>query len=644
MKNGAALENTVVKVHWAVAKRQPDAVALLSKDKSGEWQSITYGQFISLVERFGAGLLAHGVKRGDHVGVISDNRKGWMIANLGILGVGAADVPRGSDTMPDEAAYILRHADCVVSLAENVEQARKILGKKQDLPLLKSIIVMEDDVGAGPAAPAGSGVQVLTFGQVMDLGGQKLAGDPAAFQREMDAGRPEDLATIIYTSGTTGEPKGVMLTHSNFLHNLRTIPDVIDVGPGDVFLSVLPVWHSLERIIDNVVLSLGATMAYSKPVGHVMLADMAAVRPTVMVSVPRIWEGVRAAIYRNVNEEGGIKKAMFRFFVAVCGAHALAAVLVRGLYPQFHRRSVLVDFLLGIVPFLALYPLKALGDLLAFKKIKARLGGRFRFTVSGGGALPAHVDRFFQAAGVLLLEGYGLTETTPVVSVRHQYHPVPGTIGPLLAEQQVKLLDPDTGTEVGPGTKGVIHLKGPNVMKGYYKRPDKTAEVLTPDGWLDTGDLGMITWKGELKIIGRTKATIVLLGGENVEPVPIEDTIRESDFIDQVMVVGQDQKYLAALVVANDEALEQYAARQEIAYISIVDLREDSRILELINDEIQSRVCAKRGFREFERVFRFKLLPRHFEVGVELSKKEEVMRHVVDRIYAREIASLFAAK
>jgi len=647
MEKGAAAQNTVVKVHWAVAKRQPDAVALLSKDKSGAWQSITYGQFASLVERFGAGLLAHGVKRGDHVGVISDNRREWMIANLGILGVGAADVPRGSDTMPDEAAYILRHADCVVSLAENAEQVRKILGKKADLPLLKSIIVVDDDVGSASSASgasAGSAVQIISFAQIMDLGRQKLAADPAAFQREMDAGTAEELATIIYTSGTTGEPKGVMLTHSNFLHNLRTIPDVIDVGPGDVFLSVLPVWHSLERIIDNVVLSLGATMAYSKPVGHIMLADMAAVRPTVMVSVPRIWEGVRAAIYRNVNEEGGIKKVMFGFFVAVCGAHAVAAVLVRGLYPQFRRRSLVIDFLLGIVPFLALYPLKELGDLLAFRKIKARLGGRFRFTVSGGGALPAHVDRFFQAAGVLLLEGYGLTETTPVVSVRHQYHPVPGTIGPLLAEQQVRLLDPDTGKEVGPGTKGVIHLKGPNIMKGYYKRPDKTAEVLSADGWLDTGDLGMITWRGELKIIGRTKATIVLLGGENVEPVPIEDTIRESEYIDQVMVVGQDQKYLAALLVANDEALEKYAEHQEIAYLTTTDLREDSRILELVNDEIQSRVCAKRGFREFERVFRFKLLPKHFEVGVELSRKEEVMRHVVDRIYAKEIASLFVAK
>jgi len=634
------MEDTVVKVHWAVAQKLPDAVAMRSKDKSGAWTTLTYRQFAGLFECFGAGLLDFGVKRGDHVGLISENRKEWLIANVAILGIGAADVPRGSDTMPDEACYILRHADCAMVLAENAEQVKKILSKKQELPLLKTIVVLDEGFAPGSVPPP-AGVELLGFTQIMERGKRKLASDAQAFQREMQKGVAEDLSTIIYTSGTTGEPKGVMLTNANFLHNLRTIPNTIDVGPSDIFLSVLPVWHSFERIIDHFVLSRGASIAYSKPVGQVMLADMAAVKPTVMASVPRIWEGVRAAIYRNVNEEGGIKKALFGFFVAVGQAHATASALVRGLYPQFTRRSLVLDFILGILPFLLLYPFRALGDVLVFKRIKARLGGRFRFTVSGGGALPPYVDRFFAAAGVLLLEGYGLTETTPVVSVRLQHHPVPGTIGPVLAETQMRILDTETGKEVGPGRKGVIHLKGPNVMKGYYKRPDKTAEVLTPDGWLDTGDLGMVTYKGEIRILGRTKETIVLLGGENIEPVPIEDTILESEYIDQVMVVGQDQKFLAALVVANQEALEKYAAAQEIIYMNKPDLLENSMINELISDEIQSRVCAKRGFREFERVFRFKLLPKHFEAGVELSAKASVKRHVVSEIYRKEIAALF---
>jgi long-chain acyl-CoA synthetase len=321
--------------------------------------------------------------------------------------------------------------------------------------------------------------------------------------------------------------------------------------------------------------------------------------------------------------------------------HSTFAALVKGLFPEFTRRFRVIDILVGILPFLLLYPVRALGNVLVFNKIKARLGGKFRFTVSGGGALPPFVDKFFQAVGVLLLEGYGLTETTPVISIRLQHHPVSGTIGPLLDELSMRIVDPETGHEVGPGKKGVIYIKGPNVMKGYYKRPDKTAEVLSPDGWLNTGDLGMVTHRGELRIIGRTKETIVLLGGENVEPVPIEDTMLESDYIDQVMVVGQDQKFLGALVIPNEEALEKYAEQQEIAYLTTEDLLENPLILELISDEINGRVNAKRGFREFERVFRFKLIHRHFEPGVELTASLKMKRNVIAESYAKEIKELF---
>jgi long-chain acyl-CoA synthetase len=626
-------QDTVVKCFWAVAERYPQEVALMSKTKAGEWKEISYKEFASLFERFGAGLLDFGVKRGDHVGIITDNRKEWIIANLGILGIGAADVPRGSDTMPDEARYILKHADCAVTLAENAEQVKKILSQKAHLPLLTRIIVIDEEFTAGSISEPLQGVKLHTFADIMDRGKSLLAKDPQAYRREMAKGGPADLATLIYTSGTTGEPKGVMLTHSNFLHNLRTIvPAAIQAGPEDIFLSVLPVWHSFERIVEYMAISVGATLAYSKRVGSIMLADMASVRPTIMASAPRIWEAVRAGIIRKVSEEGGIKSALFSFFVSVGMAYMTAAALVKGLFPQFTRRFRVTDFLLGIIPFLLLWPLRALGSVLVFKKIKHKLGGRFRFTVSGGGALPPHVDKFFGAAGILLLEGYGLTETTPVVSVRLQKHPVAGTIGPILSELEVKLLDPETGKPVGPGKKGVIHVKGPNVMKGYYNRPDKTAEVLSADGWLNTGDLGMQT----------VKETIVLLGGENVEPVPIEDTILESKYIDQVIVLGQDQKFLAALVVPNQEALEKYAEEQKITYMSKEDLLESAEIIEHVSDEINSRVGAKRGFREFERVFRFKLIPKHFEEPVELSGTLKMKRDVINQIYKKEIAELFS--
>jgi long-chain acyl-CoA synthetase len=637
------MQDSVIKTFWEVCDRYPSEIALMSKDKAGKWQEISYRDFRGLVERFGAGLLDFGVKRGDHVGIITDNRKEWIIANFAILGIGAADVPRGSDTMPDEARYILAHAECAVTLAENEEQLRKILSQKKGLPLLKAIIVIDEGFSPASFTEPTQGVSLLTFSDIMDRGKRTLEKDPQAYQRELARGKPEDLATLIYTSGTTGEPKGVMLSHANFLHQLRVIePQAIQVGPEDIFLSVLPVWHSFERIVECLVISRGATLAYSKRVGSVMLADMVSVRPTVMASAPRIWEAVRAGIIRKMNEEGGIKKAMFNFFVAVGRTYVPLSAMVKGLYPRFTRRVRLFDFLLAIVPFLLLLPLQGLGSVLVFSKIKAKLGGRFRFTVSGGGALPPHVDRFFAAAGILLLEGYGLTETTPVVSVRLQKHPVIGTIGPVLEEMEVKLLDPDTGKQVGPGRKGVIYLKGPNVMKGYYNRPDKTAEVLSADGWLNTGDLGMQTWDGELKIIGRTKETIVLLGGENIEPVPIEDTIMESDYIDQVMVVGQDQKFLGALVVPSTEAIEAWARHAGIASVSSEDLLQNPQVHQLVSDEINSRVNAKRGFREWERIFRFALIRRHFEEPVELSGTLKMKRNVIAEIYRKEIAEMFA--
>jgi long-chain acyl-CoA synthetase len=636
------MENTVVKCLRAVAERLPDQVALKARDAKGAWQQWTYREFCTMAEQFGAGLLDIGVKRGDHVGIISDNRKEWIIADQGILGIGAADVPRGSDTMPDDLRYILQHADCTFTLAENATQLSKILSRKKDLTLLKTVIIIDEAFDIRGFKEPLQGLNVMKFSEVMERGKRLLAKDPQAYRKEVARGAPDELATLIYTSGTTGEPKGVMLTNGNYLHNLRTtVPYVINIDHRDTFLSVLPVWHSFERIMEYVIFYNGSTMAYSKPVGKILMADMADIHPTVMASMPRIWESVRATLLRTINEEGGIKKALFSFFLKVGQAHQACANLVRGLVPEFTRRVRAVDILTGIVPFILLWPLRALGNVLVFSKLKARLGGRFRFSVSGGGALPAFVDKFFAAAGILMLEGYGLTETTPVISVRLERRPMPGTIGPALAEQEIKLLDPETHQPVGPGKKGVLFIKGPNVMKGYYKRPDKTAEVLGTDGFLDTGDLGMITYKGELKIIGRTKETIVLLNGENVEPLPIEDAVLESEYIDQIMVVGQDQKFLGALVVPNLEALEKWAKKENIGYKAVTELLDNPQVNKMISEEISARANVEHGFRVWEQIFRFKLIPKHFEVGVELSITLKMKRNVIAEIYKKEIAEIF---
>jgi long-chain acyl-CoA synthetase len=298
--------------------------------------------------------------------------------------------------------------------------------------------------------------------------------------------------------------------------------------------------------------------------------------------------------------------------------------------------------LVSFVPFLLLSPLRGLGNILVFKKVKAMLGGRLRAGISGGGALPEAVDKFFAAAGVLILEGYGLTEAAPVLAVRHYHHPVPETIGPAFPDMEVVIRDPETGKEMKPGQKGVLYARGDQIMLGYYKKPEETKKIIDSEGWLNSGDIGLKTWKGEIKLTGRAKDTIVLMGGENVEPVPIENKIRDSDYIDHAVVIGQDQKYLAALVVPNFERIEAYAKENAIPYMDTENLTKLPEIRELIQTEITERVNRKTGFRGFELIFRSALIAKPFEPGVELSGKQDYKRHVITEMYKKEIKELFA--
>jgi len=330
---------------------------------------------------------------------------------------------------------------------------------------------------------------------------------------------------------------------------------------------------------------------------------------------------------------------LFNFFVDVGQTHAKLTNLLRGLLPTFRRRFRPLEILIAFIPYLLLLPFRGLGNQLVFKKLKAKLGGRFIAGISGGGALPGYVDRFFQAAGILLLEGYGLTETGPILSVRKQHHPVVNTVGPIFDSVEYKVLDKD-GKEMPPGRKGVLYVKSEQTMRGYYKRPDKTEEVLK-DGWLNTGDIVIFTHKRAFKIIGREKETIVLMGGENVEPVPIEEKMQQSEFIDQVMVVGQDEKYLAALIVPNMEKVEEAAKSRDIQYMEVDDLFASPALTEIINDEIQALINPKNGFKIFERIYKFRLLTKPFEVGKELTASLKIKRDVVAELYKNEIKQLF---
>ena len=634
------MEPTIPLMLRRVKEQYPDHAAQHSKDDAGVFQATSYKDLYREAQNLAAGLTSIGVGRGDHVGLISDNRKEWLVADLALQCIGAADVPRGCDSTVAEIQYILGFADCRTAFVENRAQLERVLYMRESLPLLTSIIVLEKGFETEEFQQKAPGVSLHTFAAISESGKAVLAQDPLVVEREIDAGTGDSLATIIFTSGTTGEPKGVMLSHRNFLHQVKGVPELIDIGPGDIWLCVLPVWHSFERIMQYVALGTASALAYSKPISKIMLQDFQAVRPTWLASVPRIWDALKAGIYRNVSNQSAVKRGIFSFFVAVASAHARLSYMMRGLLPRFKSRSRFLEVLAAVLPYLLLAPLRALGNLLVFKAIHERLGGRFVAGISGGGALPEDVDSFFAAAGVLLLEGYGLTETAPVLGVRAQHHPVPGTVGPIFPGTEVKIVD-DDGSVLPPGRKGLVLARGPQVMLGYYKRPEDTAKILSADGWLNTGDLGMLTLNNELKILGRAKDTIVLLGGENVEPLPIEQKLCESAYISQAMVLGQDQKYLAALILPNREALEQFASTESISSADYESLLEHPRVMELFNREISERVNPKSGFKNFERIFRFRLVGDTFEIGRELSAKQEIKRHVLHDKYATMIRELF---
>ncbi|MBX9578664.1 MAG: AMP-binding protein [Chthoniobacterales bacterium] len=585
----------------ASSKERP---AFATRIKGGSFEMVSYGSWCERALALATGLIELGLEAREHVGLLSDNCFEWILIDAAVQFSGAADVPRGSDITPAEMKYIIAHADVKILFLEN----QKLLAQWQELneafPECSHIIIMKGEEGI--TLPEG----VLTLASLEALGKRlREAGDRRVEERIAQL-HPNDLYTIIYTSGTTGTPKGVQLTHASICSQVKNLKTVL-IGEASSknqllgkealrALSILPVWHSYERVFEMFVISQGGCTYYSSL--RSLSQDLKLVRPNVMASAPRLWEVLYEKIIAEVERQSRFKKILFH---NVINCEWLAALFRRwNLPPLPQLRSV--------------------------------VGGDLRATISGGGALPPYVDQFFNRIGIAVLEGYGLTESGPVLAVRTPEQLVIGTVGPLLPETEIKIIDLEHGVilypdpsdrDLGVGRRGEICARGPQVMHGYYKDPEGTMRALR-EGWLHTGDIGVMTPEGCLKIVGRCKETIVLLNGENVEPLPIESRLLQSPFIAQCMVVGQDQKQLGLLIVPAAEVVTQQTT----------DLQQQQQIFQ---SEIRRLISTEHGFKAFEKIGPWRLLTKSFEVGDELTGTYKLKRHLIAEKYRALIEEMF---
>ncbi|AAX17916.1 AMP-binding protein [Borrelia turicatae] len=615
-------------------------IFIYKENESKDFKRQIYSDFWNEVKSIGSGLLHYRIKKGDRVALISDSRKEWIIIDIAVMSLGCIDVPKGNDSSEDELVYIINHSESSFVFVENAKQLQKIISKKHELKFVKHVVVIDDDKLYEDKL---GNITIISYKKLLSLGYDYLKDNPKMFDSELEKVSGKDIATIIYTSGTTGLPKGVVLRHESFIFQVDRIGDYLPtIKPGKIMISILPLWHSFERTCEYIVALNGMAIAYSKPIGPVLLKDFAALNPHAIISVPRIWEGIRIGIMKRVSESF-FKRFLFNFFLKIGILYIKLKEKFLGLVPVYKRSNFLVSIFIKVACLTGLIfilPFKFLGHVLVFRKIKKALGKRFEFGVSGGGALVNYVDYFFKAVGIMVLEGYGLTETGPVLSVRRFKSPVANTVGPLFPDIEYRVVGND-GNFLSPGEKGELWVRSPQVMSGYFKDDTTTREVLTRDGWFKTGDLVCATINNEISIVGRSKDTIVLRGGENIEPESIERALSKSLFIENVVVVGQDQKFLGAIIVPNFEVLEKWAGSNEIIFDSHDDLLSNESVNKLYSKCISDIVNLKSGFKSFERIVGFVLLKDSFVVGEELTNTLKLKRYYIFEKYHKKIMSIF---
>ncbi len=562
-------------------------------------------EFYERIRDLSLGLTAMGLTAGDRVAVISESRPEWGIADLAVLSAGAVSVPVYPTQSAEQVRFILDEAGVRFAVVSNEAQVEKIRQVARDLQALSAIIVMD-----GPATPGTPPAMTLT--DAWARGTAVREQDPQAERRYREAAEavdPQALATIVYTSGTTGEPKGVMLTHVNIMSNARDSRAVFATFDTDTSLSFLPLSHVFERIAFYRYLIDGVAIYFAESLTTVV-RDLGRVRPTVMVGVPRVYEKFYGAIQEKVSQAHGVQKALLNWAMAVGQARSAAA-------------------LNGRQPSLAVRLQHPLADRLVFRKIRSRVGGRIRFLVSGSAPLSRKIAEFFHAIGLVIIEGYGLTETSPVLTANPVDAPKFGSVGKPIPNVEVRIA-PD----------GEIVVRGPNVMRGYYKRPEASRDVLV-DGWFRTGDIGEIDADGYLTITDRKKDLIVTSGGKKIAPQPLENLLKANPLVAEAVIIGEGRKFPAVLIVPNFAALEskgQSLGWQPESRADLVKRAEVQAMYQQLLDAVNETLA------QFERIKRFCVLPTEFtmERG-ELTPTMKVRRKVVESRWRDEIEQLYVA-
>lgn len=588
---------------------------------------ISYREMQTEILDLAAGILAVGLKSGDHIAFFADNGPRWITTDLAILTAGCVTVPRGTDTSTDEFEFILSHSDAKAVFVQN----RKVYDRLAESPAFQKmlfVVVMDDQIGQTKLP--GSDCRVLSYTEILGVG-RSVSTKPD--YKKISA---ESIASIVYTSGTTGAPKGVVLTH----RNLVSQPLLVDTGyvpkPGDLLLTILPAWHAYERAVEYFSLYHGVTIVYSDK--RYIKEDLISIRPQLFPCVPRIWEMVYDGIHDKIKKSSSVQYNLYTFFVNIGIKFVTARRIVRNEVTEKKEISTAERTKASIL-YHTLKPLYALGDKLIYKKVRRITGGKLCAAISGGGSLAPYLDLYFEIMDIPILNGYGLTETSPVIAVRRTECNIRGSVGPVLKHTKVRIVS-EKGEILSGGAVGEIEVSGPQVMKEYYKNPDSTSKVFTQDGWLKTGDLGWITPQGQLVLTGRAKDTIVLSSGENIEPEKIENAGSKNNLVSQMILVGQDQKFLSALVVPNFSELAVALDLPEETDAKTICAHPEAA--NLVKQAIRKSMNEQGGFKHFETINSVHLLNEPFsqDNGL-LTQTMKVKRNLVLMKYENEIKNLY---